>query len=273
MKYSHICATFLVSIVALQTASAHDTWLLPKAFRLQPEKPSGLSLTSGMAFPRNLFPIKQERISQAFILLAGEKTALLKRQPAPMALELPIMPPNVGVAQVFVSLQPKMLDLKPKLVREYLEEIGASDSLRAVWKNVREGDKTKRWRENYAKHAKTFVFVGEERFYRPDSSWKQPCGMALEIVPEAHPGLISAKVDFPVQVLINGKPLANFPIGCVREGSKHGTLQKTDAEGRLRLKFPQAGRYLLRGTLLQPSQTPELDWQSNFTTLTLEVRR
>lgn len=263
---------FLLGLWGLYEASAHDTWLLPKVFRLKAEQRTVISFTSGMVFPTNNFAIKPERIDQAFVFLAGEKTQLAKRESTPKALEFPIMPPNVGVATAFVSLQPKTLDLKPSLVREYLAEIGASDSLKAVWKNIPNTDTSAHWRESYTKHAKTYIFVGEEKSYAQDSSWKQSCGLVLEILPEVHPGLLRAKTDFPVRVLLGGKPLAYFPLGCVREGSKNGTLQTTDANGRVRVKLPQKGRYLLRGTLLKPSDTSMLDWQSNFSTLTVEVR-
>ncbi len=268
-----ILLTACVGFFASLPAMAHDTWLLPKKFRLKAEERSLLALTSGMAFPRNEFAIAPERVNQAFVLLAGEKTVLAKREQQAKALQFPVMPPNVGVTTVFVSLLPKTLELRPNLVREYLHEIGASDSLQAVWKNIPNADKTKRWREEYSKHAKSFLFVGKEEFYRSDSSWKTPCGLVLEIVPEAHPGLIRAKSDFPVRVLLNGKPLPNFPLDCVLEGKKKGALLKTDAEGRTRFTLAKAGRYLLRGTLLQAASGNDLDWQSHFTTLTVEVRR
>lgn len=256
----------------LHTASAHDTWLLPKAFRLKPEQRSALALTSGMTFPQNAHAIKPERISQAFVLLADEKTQLAKRQMAPKSLEIPVMPPNVGVATAFVELMPKSLELTPKLVREYLEEIGGSDSLKSIWKNVSKTGTALKWRESYVKHAKTFFFVGDARSVQQDSSWKKPCGMKLEIIPEAHPGLLRAKEELPVRVLLNGKPLANFPLGCAGEGNKKSVLQTTDSEGRTTFSLPTAGRYLLRGTLLKPSQTDGVEWQSDFTTLTVEVR-
>lgn len=270
-KHTGSILSVIICFLALNTASAHDTWLLPKVFRMKPEQRSQLMLTSGMIFPQNNHAIKPERIENAFVLLAGEKTQMAKRNFAPKALEISVMPPNVGVATAFVELAPKVLELTPKLVREYLGEIGASDSLKSVWKNVKAGT-TMRWRESYSKHAKTFFFIGKEQEVVRDSSWKMTCGMKLEIVPEAHPGLLRAKGQLPVRVLLDGKPLANFPLGYHRENSKNATLQTTDSEGRTTFNLPKAGRYLLRGTLLQPVQTDSLEWQSNFTTLTVEVR-
>lgn len=264
--------TIFVCFSTLHTASAHDTWLLPKAFRLKPEQRSLLAFTSGMIFPKNNYAIKPDRIENAFVLLAAEKTQLTKRQTTPKALEIPVMPPNVGVATAFVELMPKSLSLTPKLVREYLGEIGATDSLKAVWRNVPQKGNNMKWRESYTKHAKTFFFVGKEEDVKRDSSWKKPCGMKLEIIPEAHPGLLRAKGTLPVRVLLDGKPLANFPVGFVGESGAKSILQTTNTEGQTTFALPKAGRYLLRGTLLKPLQTNDLEWQSDFTTLTVEVR-
>jgi uncharacterized GH25 family protein len=265
-----IATWLLICSIALH---AHDTWLLPKTFRLKPEQRTTLSLTSGMGFPNNDHAIKPDRIEQAFVLLAGEKTSLTKLQTTPKALEITVGAPNVGVATVFLDLKPRALTLTPAKVREYLEEIGAADSLKAVWKNARETSSTQmQWRETYRKHAKTYIAVGADRFVRPDSSWKTPAGMILEIVPEAHPCLLRAKDTLPVRVLLNGKPLVDFPLGIEREGDKEHVLHRTDFEGRTNFPLPKAGRYLIHGTFLTPSTTSEMDWYSDFTTLTINVQ-
>jgi uncharacterized GH25 family protein len=248
---------------------AHDTWLLPKAFRVVQERPTVLGLTSGMAFPRPAHAIAQDRIEQATMRLAGETIQLGKFQKNAKTLNVMVNPSNVGVAAVSTALKPRTLELSPKLVREYLAEIGASDSLKNVWKNPKSSMK---WRETYAKHTKTFLGVGGEKFFQADSSWSVPQGLQLEIVPERHPCLLLRGQDMPVVVLLNGKPLANFPLGLVQAGAKTGILQTTDANGRTTFKLPKAAQYLVRGTLLLPSSTPNIEWESHFTTLTFEVR-
>jgi uncharacterized GH25 family protein len=271
MNAHHFLSLFLTFLLSTQaiTLFAHDTWLLPKAFRVQQERPTVLAMTSAMAFPRPASAIAQDRIAQAMMRLAGETIQLGKFQRSTKTLNITVNPSNVGVAAVSVALKPRTLELTPKLVREYLEEIGASDSLKNVWKNPPSGLK---WRETYAKHTKTFLGVGGEKFFQNDSSWSAPQGLQLEIIPERHPCLLRRGQDLPVVVLLNGKPLANFPLGLVRAGEKHGLLQTTDANGRTTFKLPKAAQYLLRGTLLLPSSAPNTEWESHFTTLTVEAR-
>ncbi|TAE31157.1 MAG: DUF4198 domain-containing protein [Candidatus Kapaibacterium sp.] len=255
--------------------SAHDTWLLPQRFRVTPERPCLLGLTSAMQFPQAAFSIKQDRIEQATMSLAGERQQLTKFTAAKKELMLQVNPANVGVAGISINLKSRTLELSPKLVREYLAEIGASESLKNIWKNPPQGLK---WRESYTKHSTTFLFVGEERFWVKDSSWAIPQGAKLEIVPEQHPGLLRNAKELAVRVLFDGKPLANFALSLV-QGKKSVEQQRTDASGRvvfsLPTLFPQknskAAPMLVRGTLLQAaSDTETLDWESHFATLTLE---
>jgi len=121
----------------------------------------------------------------------------------------------------------------------------------------------------YTKHAKTFIRVGRSP---ADGSWAEPVGMALEIVPERDPTRLNRGGDFPVRVLEHGMPLANFPLGIVREGRRKGEIRKTDDQGRVKFRLARRGRWLLRGTKLRKATQPEVDWESDFTTLTVDVK-
>ena len=221
-------------------------------------------LTSGMAFPLLEYAIKAERIERAVVRLGGQVTDLSERRAAPKSLRFTKQLNAPGVATVVVSLQPKALELTPAKVAEYLVEIGAGPEIKQAWAQM----KPQRWREVYAKHAKTFVRVGTGE---QDQSWAEPVGLALEIVPEKDPTQLRAGTEFPVRVLKNGQPLAAFPLGLLRANAKHGIIQKTDAAGRTVFKLPSVGQWLLRGTELRKASTPDRDWESDFTTLTVAV--
>jgi hypothetical protein len=171
-----------------------------------------------------------------------------------------------GLATVWVDLEPRSLELTPAQVAEYLEETGASSAIRQAW--ARAGP-ARRWRETYAKHAKTFVRLGEAT---ADASWATPTGAPLELVPELDPTALRAGDVLPVRLLRRGVPVPAFPLGWVGEGGRHGELTATDAEGRARLPVPRPGRWLVRGTDLRPSTRKGTEWESDFVTLTLRVR-
>ncbi|HEY5446194.1 MAG TPA: DUF4198 domain-containing protein, partial [Pyrinomonadaceae bacterium] len=95
----------------------------------------------------------------------------------------------------------------------------------------------------------------------------------LEIVPGKNPATIKPGAEFPVRILKDGAPLANFPVSIVLGGDPDTEFQATDSEGIATFKIKSAGKYLLRGTNLRPSTKPDLEWESDFTTLTIQVRK
>ncbi len=259
-----IVITFLVTLLLTVSTLSHDTWLAPHRSTVPVGTVITADLTSGMVFPLLTYAIKAERIERATVRLGGRLTEIGQRRAAPKSLRLMAQLNESGIATLWVELKPKSLDLTPPKVIEYLDEIGAAEEIRAAWTQ----SKSQRWREVYTKHAKTFVRVGQ---VEQDQSWAEPVGMALEIVPEKDPTRLHAGDDFPVRVLKNGTPLAGFPLGLIRERATQGLIQKTDAEGRTTFTLKRAGKWLLRGTELRRSSDPNHDWESDFTTLTIET--
>ena len=256
----------ILALVWSLPALAHDTWLLARPSAVEPGNPVTLELTSGMAFPAPETAIKPDRIARAAIRLAGSTAGLEDRRSAAKLLQLTARPSKPGIATLWVELAPKSIDLTPDQVKEYLDEIGASATVRRAWSEMPE---PRRWRELYSKHAKTCVRVGQPG---EDRSWAVPAGMALEIVPEKDLTALRPGDELPVRVLRNGQPFASFAVGLVGPGDAQGVLKITDGEGRATFPIARAGRWLLRATDLRRSTRPEADWESDFTTLTFEVR-
>lgn len=256
-----------LALLALCSLSvwAHETWLAPRQTAVAPGTVALFDLTSGMTFPALETAIKPERVAQAQCRLNGQMLDLAADSSAPKSLMFSARLATEGVAVCWVELKPRALELTPKQVAEYFAEINASRAVRRAWA---EAAQPRRWRESYTKHAKTFVRVGAPT---DDRSWGEPVGMAFEIVPERDPTTLRAGDELPVRVLKDGAPLPDFPLGLVHAGGGHGVFQQTDAQGRVTFKLAQAGRWLLYGTELRPAAKPELEWESDFTTLTIEL--
>ena len=256
----------LLALALTVPALAHDTWLLARSSVVQPGTPVVLDLTSGMAFPANETAIKPDRVARAGVRIAGSTSDLKDRRSAAKSLQFTVRLAKPGVAVAWVELAPKSIDLKPAQVKEYLDEIGASEAVRLAWKEMPE---PRRWRELYSKYAKAYLRVGQPQ---EDRSWAEPVGMALEIVPEKDPTSLRPGEELPVRVLRQGQPLPTFAVGLVRQGDHHGLLKTTDGQGRVAFPIAKAGRWLLRATEVRRTARSEADWESDFTTLTFEVR-
>lgn len=272
-------ALALVATVA-SAALAHDTWLLPTSLRVTVGQRVGLSLTSGMAFPADDFAIQPARVARADVRLAGTTLRLPRPTAGPRALGYRWVPRAPGVATIAVGLAPRALTLRGALIEEYLAEIDASPALRAEWSPP---SPSTPWREVYTKHAKTFVRVdagaGAAGPDAADTSWAEPSGLGLELVPMVDPTRLTAGDTLRLRVLYQGRPLADFPVGVEPEaaaaatahGASHLTFARTDADGNAAVPLPAAGRWLLKGTRLRRVHEAAVDWRSDFTTLTLAV--
>ena len=148
------------------------------------------------------------------------------------------------------------------MVALYLDEINASADVRAAWARLQARGAP--WQESYTKHAR--IHLG------PVSAQSVlPSGMAMDMLLQAAPGLVRASDTVVVQVLREGLPLAGFNVELRSEFGPPGLWHQTDAEGRVRLKPSQPGRWLLRGTDLALSATRPDAWESRFITLAFDV--
>lgn len=256
------CAA-LASLLLTLPASAHDTWLLPERWRVAPGGQLVFALTSAMDFPRPETAVKADRLEAHRVRLAGKNHALAPGS-AERSLTLAAVLKETGVATAWIATHPRSLTLTPQQVAHYLEEVGAADTIGEQWK--RSGQTT--WRETYVKLAKTVVRVGEGA---SDSSWGEPLGLTLEIVPESDPTRLKTGDALSIRLLWQGKPLPGLAVGAAAAAPAQPALVRTDGQGRASLTLDRPGPWLLRATLIRPSEARRGEWDSVFTTLTLQV--
>ena len=266
MKRKLFCLTLALTLFSTLVVSAHDTWLSPRTFSVLVGSKAYLDLTSGMSFPVLETSIKPDRIDVARVRINSKADDLINHSSLRRSLTFQTQFNERGVATCWVELKPRQLELTPKLVEEYFTEIDATKEVRDEWNNM---EAPKRWREVYVKHAKTFIAVGDSG---ADNSWSEPVGMSLEIVPLTNPTTLKAGQEFSVRVLKNGAPYPNFRLGMVLGGKLKGEFGTTNADGRIVFQLKSAGKYLFHGTDLHRSSKPDLEWESDFTTLVIQVR-
>lgn len=251
----------LLSLVPSRLA-AHETWLEPATFASAPGAKVAFSLTSGMKFPELDYAIRPERIALARFRLGATTADLAKPTPGKSALRFEGSFPAEGLVTAWVTLAPKTLELSDEQVVEYFAEISAPPEVRARWANLKGHLK---WKETYTKCGKTFLLVGKTS---SDESWKEPVGMPLEIVPLNDPTSLKVGEKAAFQLLKDGRPLSDIALGLIAEKSGRRDFQTTDSEGRATFPLDQTGRALLYAVHLQWRDD---QWQSNFTTLTVQV--
>jgi hypothetical protein len=242
---------------------AHDTWLLPTRFDLPAGAKLEVDLTSGMSFPELESAVEPDRLAVTGLRLAGRTVTLTPAPPRAAALRLSATAEGSGIASLWLATKPRTLTLTPDQVIEYLAEIGAAKAVEQRWR------RQQRWRETYSKQAKSYARVGDAS---GDSSWQQPVGLELELVPLDDPTTLRPGQQLRVRVLRSGRPLPGFPLSAVPAGGGAPFLKTTGRDGAVAFTAGEPGPWLLRGTLIEESTAADADWTSVFTTLTVLVR-
>jgi uncharacterized GH25 family protein len=249
--------TFLAGLVALilgltaSAALAHDMWITVD--QAMPGKPLHIQVGYGHAFPQG-GDTEKERLSATYVMGAQGK---LETKPG-QALDFLSTAPLAKGSYVAVSGRtPQWYTKTPEGPKDAPKNQvpGALSCLRS------------------AKYAKAVVNLGGAA-----DDVSKPVGQTLEIVPLANPAAIKAGGELPVQVLFEGKPLANADVkatfaGFTKEGKDFAFATHADQEGKLMLKAWHPGLWLVVAKHEVPFANPaECDKDMHAATLTFEIK-
>lgn len=253
-------------------ASAHDTWFEPL-----PRGPGGewrLALGTGNRFPVHEFAIGTESLAGQGCRVgnSGAVVKMHKLRDAAHALHLrarPPRPPSGAPAGVtcWAQLHPAEIEIEPRLVQVYLDEIAAPPALREAWQQMQA--RGVKWSERYTKNARVELFEKDSPMVPPAAATPVPMGM--DVVREAAHRPLVAGETLVFRVLRDGAPLPGFAIELRNDRAPVGLWLRTDAEGRASVRVPFAGRWCLRGTDLRLSTAESDRWESRFVTFAFQV--
>lgn len=251
----------LVGLVAGLPARAHDTWFAPRGAGASGE--SVLALATG-----NRFPVAETAVDFQYFAQHGCRGADGAARPIELQryTERESLLRVRGVAppmSCFVQIAPFDIELPPDKIELYFAEIKPSAAVLAAWATLKARGLP--FRERYVKSAR--IDLGAQ----PAPS--APVGIAMDVLRLAPAGALAVGTEATFQVLREGRPLADFPVELVNERSALGLWQRTDAQGRVRIKLPLPGRWLLRGTDLRLAPGDPTRWDSRFVTYAFDVLR
>jgi hypothetical protein len=237
------------------SVSAHDTW-----FEALPN--GNIALGTG-----NRFPVTELAVDDKFFAKRGCVTAdgaARELEKLRFTDKATLLRTKGGVSALtcFVQLEPFEIDLPPDKIEIYFKEIRPSAAVLTAWADLKARGLP--FKERYTKSAR--IDTGA------DAS-AQPTGTAMDALRVSPRGALTVGSEAVFQVLLDGKPLTDFPVELINERSPIGLWHRTDAQGRITAKLPLPGRWILRGVELKLSASDATRWKSQFITYAFEVGR
>lgn len=261
---------FGMTLLVLPTVLlAHDTWLIPAAFRAEVGSAVRVRLATSEAFPTSEAAASPERIARFTIRSRSGARAVEGYRADGNFLVADVTPQEPGHAVVVAETKARVLVLEPKVFNDYLREEGLKHVMES---RKQRGATDSPGRERYRKIAKTILCAGD----KSDRVHARPEGLWLEIVPQKSPCTLRAGDRLTVRVLLDGRPLEGVHLAAGYEGvtgHHYPIWEKTPKNGRVVVPLRQPGLWFVRVLHMVPAKDdPEADWQSAFSTLTFEVK-
>ena len=180
-----------------------------------------------------------------------------------------------GTYVIGVSTAARVLTMTAEEFNEYLVHDGITDAIeqRAAAEKTND-DAT----ERYSKHVKALVQVGDAR----SADWSHELGYPAEFVPLQNPYELAVGDELRVRFLRAGQPVADQLVYASYDGH-HGhdeagehmeaVTARTNSDGVAAVPLREAGRWYVRTIhLVETPSEPDVDYESNWATLTFEVR-
>lgn len=247
-------------MLVLPTVLAHETFLLPIQSVWEMNSNVEVRMASGLSFPDLTWGVNQERISSSTVQLNGKNVASPSFKDGKAFLTVSFNASEAGVGVVAISTKKRSGDIEHKNTEGYLEEIGASESIKQAFRALPGKLPLHR---SYVKHTKSFICVKSCRDSRNLSS--KPVGQKLEFV-TANDGASR------FQLLLDGKPLPSHEVK-VRDSAKELYQYTTDSRGMFSIGKQVSGTVMLAAVAITLPEKADGLYHSDYATLVLNTKQ
>lgn len=266
-----IAAAFLLVVLSVSLAAAHDMFVKPAAYFL-PENGATVVRVLNGTFSLSENAIARPRVQDISIVGPAGRFRMDTSgwSAAGDTSTFQFRAAGAGTYALGVSTRPNVIEMRADTFHLYLAEDGIPDELEA---RKKAGMMTGRVKERYSKHVKAFVQVGDSR----SNGYATVLGYPAEILPLSNPYSARPGRSMRVRVLVDGKPVANQYVlygGRTPSGSR--LMQRSvrsDADGVATIPLRSAGTWYVKFIhMARLTSDPAADYESKWATVSFQVR-
>jgi uncharacterized GH25 family protein len=248
-------------------AAAHEFWIEPKAFRVEPGAPIVADLKVGQNFRGDTYPyLKSRFVSFRSTDRAGSRDVKGDEGDTPA---VNIRSAAKGLHVISYLATAHRLDFDKW--EDFVEYVGYEGLGWVAEAHKQRGLPESGFAEDYVRCAKALVQVGEPSAGDQDLV----TGMPLELIAEQNPYAALPPSELPVTLLWQGKPIGDIQIRVFQDnGSVTDTTTRTDPTGKAVISLRGGGRFLLNAVHMQEAPPDgAAKWESYWASLTFDIRR
>jgi uncharacterized GH25 family protein len=259
----------MMAFCFVPSAGAHDFWVQPKEYWVQPQAVTPLTLQVGHGAFRQRSPIPLTRITR-FEAIAPNGTAMALRERLHLGAatedgDMQLLDPGTYLL-VLETNDHAQSHLPAIRFNDYLKTEGLTPALEERQRLHRmDADGS----ENYSRYAKAIVQVGGADA-GPQEAVTKPLGLPLEILLERSPYALPHAATLPILVIYRGQPLAGALVKFtnLEHDAVPLEIHRTDLAGRATFLMPNEGSWLLNVIWTQPlPKSRETDFETFFSSV------
>lgn len=277
--------TAALTLAIVATARAHTMFLKLESFFLEPHSTNVVALLNG-DFDKSENTITRDRMLDVRIVgpdgvvqppeSAWRDTAMFHwhADSVDTAL-LTFETGGAGTYTIGVSTAARVIPLTAAEFHDYLVHDGVVDM---IAEREAAGMTNEDVDERYSKHVKAIVQVGDGR----SGEWAADLGYPVEFIPLRNPYELSVGDELEVRFLRAGEPVANQIVYANHEfnhahnpegGHADAVTARTNDDGVATIQLVAGGRWNVRAIhMVETTSEPDVDYESNWATLTFQVR-
>jgi uncharacterized GH25 family protein len=251
--------------------SSHELFLKTDSYFMKSNQASELYLYNG-TFDGSENVISRDRIINARILGPGYEYYPEEQDyyDNDKITYLKFTTGESGTYVAGISTLPRDIELSAPDFMEYLEHEGL---LGTIEDRENKAISDQPAVEKYSKHVKALLQVGEERTV----DYATVLGYPIEFIPLINPYDLSEGDEISFRLLYNNSPVPNQVVHISSRSAKQKDNiaekeTRTDARGELSFTLDKKGQWYVASIYMQESKEQGLDYESNWATLTFEIR-
>lgn len=251
-------------LCVLQSAWAHEFWLMPQRFLVKVGELVKVSIQVGEHFTNEGTDVKRDRIDRFLHYFQSSQEDVSNQVQEGSDGGVSVRFQTEGTHLLSYRSNNKFIELAADKFNAYLKEDGLEPVLEQRRKS---GQINKPGRELYSRCVKSLLQAGK----KPDNTYQRSTGDRLELLPKQNPYALPDNAPLIIQVVFDQQPLqqALVRVWNRHEGKVVVDTLRSDLQGSIHFPLRRQGTWMVSVVQMIPyPDSKTADWQSFWGNLT-----